>query len=61
MIIAVLKFEKNQYGKPYLSEHPDFYFNISHSGEYVLCAIDNNPIGVDIEEVVRAIEYERNI
>ncbi|GAA0120809.1 MULTISPECIES: 4'-phosphopantetheinyl transferase superfamily protein [Clostridium] len=54
---SCIKFEKNQYGKPYLSEHPDFYFNISHSGEYVLCAIDNNPIGVDIEEV-RAIEYE---
>ncbi|QAA33941.1 4'-phosphopantetheinyl transferase family protein [Clostridium manihotivorum] len=46
-----ISFNKNQYGKPYLESYPSFNFNISHSGEYVLCAIDDKPIGVDVEEI----------
>lgn len=52
-----IKFEKNKYGKPYLKDYPNFNFNISHSGEYVLCAVDNKPIGIDVEEI-KYIEYE---
>lgn len=52
-----IRFNKNQYGKPYLKEYPNFNFNISHSGDYVLCAIDDKPIGVDVEEV-KPIECE---
>lgn len=46
-----IRLNKNPYGKPYLKEYPNFNFNISHSGDYVLCAIDDKPIGVDIEEI----------
>jgi len=46
-----IKLNKNQYGKPYLKDYPNFNFNISHSGEYVVCAVDNKPIGIDVEEV----------
>ncbi|MCJ8173433.1 4'-phosphopantetheinyl transferase family protein [Clostridium botulinum] len=52
-----IKFKKNQYGKPYVKEYPNFNFNISHSGEYVLCAVDNKSIGIDVEEV-KHIECE---
>ncbi|WP_202803537.1 4'-phosphopantetheinyl transferase family protein [Clostridium tunisiense] len=52
-----IRFNKNQYGKPYLKGYPNFNFNISHSGEYVLCAIDDKPIGVDIEEI-KHLEFE---
>ncbi|WP_423237249.1 4'-phosphopantetheinyl transferase family protein [Clostridium putrefaciens] len=52
-----IKLNKNQYGKPYSGEYPQFKFNISHSGDYVLCSIDDKPIGVDIEEI-KPIEYE---
>jgi 4'-phosphopantetheinyl transferase len=52
-----ISFNKNQYGKPYLEEYPNFSFNISHSGDYVLCAIDGKPIGVDVEEI-KPIDYE---
>lgn len=52
-----IKFNKNQYGKPYLKDYANFNFNISHSGEYVVCAVDNKPIGIDVEEI-KHIKYE---
>ncbi len=51
-----IKFQKNHFGKPYLKECSKFNFNISHSGDFVVCAIDDKPIGIDIEEV-KNIEY----
>lgn len=45
-----IQFDKNKYGKPYLSGYKDFNFNISHSGDFVVCVIDEKPIGVDIEQ-----------
>lgn len=41
-------------GKPYLKESEHIFFNISHSGEYVVCAIDFHPIGVDVEFIGNA-------
>ena len=35
-------------GKPYLTDEGHF-FNISHSGDYVVCAISDADIGVDVE------------
>ena len=44
-------FENNAHGKPYLSVPNDhLYVNWSHSGEYVLCAVSDREIGVDIQE-----------
>jgi len=51
-----IKFEKNKYGKPYLKEYPMINFNISHSGDFVVCATHDKPIGIDIEEI-KKIEY----
>lgn len=45
-----LQIEKNEYGKPYLKNH-NLQYNISHSGNMVICAISNNEVGVDIEEI----------
>ena len=44
------KVSKNAYGKPYLQGHPSFHYNISHSGDYVVCAVHQQEIGVDIEK-----------
>lgn len=49
-------FDKNLYGKPYLKAYRNFNFNISHSGDFVVCAIDDKPIGIDIEQV-KQMEY----
>ena len=35
--------------KPYLSRGPEF--NISHSGGVVVCAVDDRPVGIDVEEI----------
>ncbi|MBJ6369817.1 4'-phosphopantetheinyl transferase family protein [Snuella sedimenti] len=41
----------NKYKRPYFEA--DFDFNISHSGEYVVCAMGENiKLGVDIEKIV---------
>lgn len=37
-------------GKPYLIGYPDIHCNLSHSGEYVACAIGDVPVGIDIQE-----------
>ncbi|PXV95735.1 4'-phosphopantetheinyl transferase [Lachnotalea glycerini] len=44
-------FQYNEYGKPYLAKYQDIYFNISHSGEWVVCGIGDIPLGVDVEMV----------
>ncbi|NLK94127.1 MAG: 4'-phosphopantetheinyl transferase superfamily protein [Clostridiales bacterium] len=41
----------NQYGKPELVDMPNTYFNISHCNKWVVLAIDNKPIGIDVEEI----------
>ena len=39
-------------GKPYLKDYP-FYFNLSHSGSYVVCAFSGQEVGVDIQQYKR--------
>lgn len=43
--------EKNFFGKPFFKNEKNFHFNISHSGRWIICAIDNDPIGIDIEQI----------
>ena len=44
-------FEYNEHGKPSIVGHPEICFNLSHCREAVICAVDNRPIGVDVESV----------
>lgn len=46
------------HGKPYLRDYPNAQFNISHSGQFVACAVSDRPIGVDIQEIV---PYRRDV
>ena len=39
-------------GKPYLLDYPQVHYNLSHSGDYVCCAISEQPVGVDIQKHV---------
>lgn len=38
-------------GKPYLKDRPDLHFNISHSGDYAVCALSDAPVGCDVEAI----------
>ena len=44
-------FTKKTYGKPHIANYPEFHFNVSHSGAYLVVLISNHPVGVDIEEI----------
>lgn len=44
-------FKMNEFGKPYFPDNPDVHFNISHAGKRVACAICDNSIGIDIEDI----------
>jgi len=44
-------FSENDFGKPYCEFLNNFHFNISHSGSWVVCAVNSNPIGIDVEKI----------
>lgn len=39
-----------RHGKPYFVAHPEAHFNLSHSGQWILCAIHYTHVGVDVEQ-----------
>ena len=44
-----LKMEYNEHGKPYLKNHPNIHFNLSHCKNGIAVAVDYAPVGIDIE------------
>lgn len=49
-------FQKGDKGKPYLADH-QMYFNISHSGKWVVGAFSDSEVGIDVE-LIREPNYE---
>ena len=47
-----LRFEANTHGKPHLVDFPHVHFNISHCPKAIAVAVDDMPIGVDVERYV---------
>ena len=46
--------EIGTHGKPYFKDKPHFpFFNISHSGEYAVCALATCEVGIDIQKIQR--------
>lgn len=43
----------SEHGKPYLLEHRDLHFNLSHSQEMAMAAFANKEVGCDIEAIGR--------
>lgn len=52
-----LVFDKNEFGKPFLVNDSRIHFNISHSGEWVVCAVHYLPVGIDIEKI-QPLDYQ---
>jgi len=49
-----LKYGYGPEKKPYLINLPEFHFNLSHSGNYVMLAAADREVGCDIEKIARA-------
>ena len=49
-----LRFFSNVFGKPYCLNALQIHYNISHSGEFVVCAISDKPVGIDVEKISEA-------
>lgn len=54
----LLEFSVQKNGKPTLRDHSNCHFNLSHTNGYVLCAIGEFSIGVDIERITKSPPYE---
>ncbi len=54
-----LKFAKEEYGKPYIENFPDFHFSLSHSGEFVVLSSADKPVGVDIQTEERNTDTDK--
>lgn len=46
------EFSYNEHGKPLLL-HQNVHFNMSHAGNYAVCGISDQPIGVDVEVITK--------
>ena len=49
--ILPLRIETDALKKPFLPNIPELHFNLSHSGKWVVCAVADQPIGIDIEKI----------
>ena len=50
-ITELPEFSYSPHGKPFLANHPDIHFNLSHCHRAALCVVDHVPVGCDIEAV----------
>lgn len=47
-----LHFAYGEHGKPYLPDYPECCFSLSHSGGYIALACGNEPVGVDVQQIL---------
>lgn len=45
-----VKILRSEHGKPYVEGNP-WYFNVSHSGDYLVMTFDKVPVGIDIQQM----------
>lgn len=58
IVMAAISFEVEESGKPYTAGYPDVHFNISHSGNAVICAVCDKPVGIDIQ-LMKERDFDR--
>ena len=46
-----VEIQRGAYGKPYIQGVHGFHYGLSHSGEWVACAVDSVPVGIDLQEM----------
>ena len=48
-------------GKPFLKDHPDIHFNLSHCPRAVACIVADHPAGIDVESIQFDGEVARKV
>ncbi len=51
-----VKIAVDPHGKPYLPEHPEVHFNLSHSANFAVCTVSDVDCGIDIEQISKPHE-----
>lgn len=46
-------YTRNRYGKPYLDKTSGIYANWSHSGSFVICALSDQEVGIDLQSICK--------
>jgi 4'-phosphopantetheinyl transferase len=44
-----VSFQVDSFGKPHAELEKEIHFSLSHSGSWVVCAVDSGPVGIDVE------------
>lgn len=52
--IPDLTVARPEYGKPYFVSAPEIHFSVTHSGDYWLCAVSHQNVGLDLQVTQRA-------
>lgn len=52
-----LELTVNEFGKPFIMGKPRVQFNLSHAENYIVCAISDEPVGIDVE-IMKPIDLE---
>lgn len=55
---ADVRFTVGTNKKPVLAGFPTLHYNVSHAGNWVLIAIGTNPVGIDVEPINTAFNYQ---
>ncbi|MBR2349581.1 MAG: hypothetical protein IKA77_03070 [Clostridia bacterium] len=58
MPIKVAKLSHFENGKPYVKGQGEVKLSVSHSGKYLVIALSNNEVGVDIQEE-KPVDYQK--
>ena len=45
-------------GKPFLKDHPEIHFNLSHCPRAAMCVVSDHPVGCDIEAVPDELDMD---
>ena len=53
-LYGITDIQINREGKPYIENCP-YHFNLSHSGDFLLLAVGECPVGADIEKITRIL------
>lgn len=58
--VGMYNIVKNEYGKPHVKEYTDIHFSLSHSGEMIVYAKSDKPVGIDVEKIcdIDIMEFE---